>query len=151
MRNNKGFTLIELLIVIVILGILGTYAGVKFMGRVDDAKFNQAKIQIQSFEQALKIYRLDNGAYPSQEQGLQALIQKPSVGNIPSHWREGGYLEKNTLPKDPWNGEYWYLNPGQQNPNGVDIFSYGPDGQAGGNDDKSRDIGNWDDESENDS
>ena len=142
MNNNKGFTLIELLVVIVILSILATFVGTRIMGRPEEAKQTQAKIQIASLESALKLYRLDTGDYPSTEQGLSALVEKPTVGDIPTKWREGGYLEKSTVPKDPWGGEYIYLYPGMHNPNSFDLFSYGADNEEGG-EDKDSDIGNW--------
>ncbi len=143
-QRNKGFTLIELLVVIVILSILATYVGTRIMGRPEEAKQTQAKIQIQSLESALKLYRLDNGDYPSTEQGLFALVEKPTVGEIPPHWRKGGYLEKSSIPQDPWGREYIYLYPGLYNPNSFDLFSYGADGEEGG-EGKDRDIGNWED------
>ncbi|HDP25859.1 MAG TPA: type II secretion system protein GspG [Deltaproteobacteria bacterium] len=144
-KNARGFTLIELLVVIVILSILATFVGTRIMSRPEEARRTQAKIQIQALENALKMYMLDNGEYPSTDQGLKALVEKPSVGNIPRNWREGGYLEKSTLPKDPWNNDYVYLYPGVYNPNGFDLFSYGADGQPGG-EGMDADIGNWDSE-----
>ncbi|MBN2297410.1 MAG: type II secretion system major pseudopilin GspG [Deltaproteobacteria bacterium] len=140
--RNKGFTLLELLVVIVILGILATYVGTRIMGKPEEARQTQAKIQIQALENALNMYRLDNGEYPSTEQGLKALVEKPSVGNIPKTWREGGYLDKPRVPKDPWKNDYAYLNPGVRNTNSFDLFSYGADGQPGG-EDNDQDIGNW--------
>lgn len=142
MIRNKGFTLLELLVVIVILGILATYVGSRIMGKPEEARQTQAKIQIQALENALNMYRLDNGEYPSTEQGLKALVEKPSIGNIPRSWREGGYLEKSTVPRDPWKNDYAYLNPGVRNPNSFDLFSYGADNQPGG-EGKDADIGNW--------
>ncbi|HQP30590.1 MAG TPA: type II secretion system major pseudopilin GspG, partial [Deltaproteobacteria bacterium] len=130
--DNKGFTLMELLVVVIILGILATYVGVKLVSEPERARINQAKIQIQAFEQALKIYQMENGEYPSTEQGLKALVEKPTTGNIPKKWKEGGYLDKPKVPKDPWDNDYVYLNPGLHNPDSVDVFTYGPDGQAGG-------------------
>ncbi len=140
--RNKGFTLLELLVVIVILGILATYVGTRIMGKPEEARQTQAKIQIQALENALNMYRLDNGEYPSTEQGLKALVEKPSVGNIPKTWREGGYLDKPRVPKDPWKNDYAYLNPGVRNTNSFDLFSYGADGQPGG-EGNDQDIGNW--------
>jgi len=141
--NEKGFTLIELLIVIVILGILATYVGTQIMGRPEEARRTQAMIQIKALENALNIYRIDNQDYPSTEQGLRALVAKPTVGNIPPDWREEGYLEKSSVPKDAWGNEFVYLYPGVHNSNSFDLFSYGADGQPGG-DGKNADIGNWD-------
>ena len=140
--KNQGFTLLELLVVIVILGILATYVGTKIMGKPDEARQTQARIQIQALENALNMYRLDNGDYPSTEQGLKALVEKPVSGNVPRSWREGGYLDKPRVPKDPWNYDYGYLYPGVRNTNGFDLFSYGGDGQPGG-EGKDADIGNW--------
>ncbi|MCD6570764.1 MAG: type II secretion system major pseudopilin GspG [Deltaproteobacteria bacterium] len=140
--GSKGFTLIELLVVIVILGILATYVGTRIMGRPEEARQTQARIQIQALESALKMYRLDSGEYPSTEQGLKALVEEPTVGNIPTHWREGGYLEKSTVPRDPWGREYVYLCPGIHNADSFDLFSYGADGRQGGQG-KDMDIGNW--------
>ena len=142
--NNKGFTLIELLVVIVILSVLATFVGTRIINRPEEARQTQAQIQINTLEGALKMYRLDNCDYPATEQGLTALVQKPSTGKIPKRWREGGYLDKTTVPKDPWGNVYLYLNPGIRNPNGIDIFSYGADGQPGG-EGKDKDIGNWED------
>ena len=116
MRKNKlddlGFTLIELLVVIVILGILVGIVGVRIMGEPEKAKRTKAQVQIAYMETALKLYKLDNGYYPTTEQGLQALVEPPTVGQLPKAWREGGYLEKGKVPKDPWGSEYVYLSPG---------------------------------------
>jgi len=144
--DRRGFTLIELLVVIVILSILATYVGTRIMGKPEEARRTQAKIQIQALENALKMYKLDNGDYPSTEQGLRALVEKPSVGNIPLRWRDGGYLEKSRVPKDPWGNAFVYMNPGYHNQNSFDLFSYGSDGQAGG-EGKDKDIGNWEEDS----
>jgi general secretion pathway protein G len=145
--KNKGFTLLELLVVIVILGILATFVGSRIMGRPEEARQTQAMIQIKTLENALNMYRLDNGEYPSTEQGLKALVEKPSTGSIPKKWREGGYLEKTTLPKDPWGNDYIYLSPGMKNPSGIDLYSHGADNQPGG-EGKDADIGNWEPEGE---
>lgn len=141
--DRKGFTLIELLVVIVILSILATFVGIRIMSKPEEARRTQAQIQIQALENALKMYKLDNGEYPSTEQGLRALVEKPAVGTIPRSWREGGYLEKSTVPKDPWKNDYVYLFPGVNNPSGFDLFSMGADSQTGGDGDGA-DVGNWD-------
>ena len=138
--NNRGFTLIELMVVIVILGILAGLIVPRIMGRPEEARQTKARIQIESLETALKLYKLDNGSYPSTEQGLQALVEPPEVGNLPGRWREGGYLEKGKVPKDPWDNEYVYLCPGTHDD--YDIISYGTDGEPGG-EDKNRDITSW--------
>jgi general secretion pathway protein G len=140
--DRKGFTLIELLVVIVILSILATFVGIRIMSKPEEARRTQAQIQIQALENALKMYKLDNGEYPTTEQGLRALVEKPTTGTAPRNWRQGGYLDKNTVPKDPWKNDYLYLFPGVQNPDGFDLFSYAADGQPGGEGD-GEDIGNW--------
>jgi len=127
----KGFTLIELMVVIIILGVLAGLVLPRFMGRTEEAKRTKAKLQIESLESALKLYKLDNGNYPSTEQGLDSLVQKPTSGNIPKNWREGGYLEKGTIPIDPWGRAYVYLSPGIQNKD-FDLRSLGADGEEGG-------------------
>ncbi len=136
----KGFTLIELMVVIVILGILAGLIVPRIMGRPDEAKQLKAKMQIQSLETALKLYRLDTGLYPDTEQGLIALVEQPDTGDVPKKWREGGYLEKGKVPKDPWGNDFVYLSPGVNGE--YDIISYGADGVAGG-DGKNLDITNW--------
>jgi len=137
--TQRGFTLIEIMVVVVIMGILAALVVPKLMGRADDARITAAKQDISTLMQALKLYKLDNQRYPSTEQGLQALISKPTSGPAANGWKNGGYVEK--LPKDPWGGQYQYLSPGVKGE--VDVFSYGADGQPGGagND---ADIGSWD-------
>lgn len=138
--DMQGFTLIELLVVIVIIGILAGYVGPKLMGRPEEAKRTKAMLQIQGIETALKMYKLDNGMYPSTEQGLQALVEPPSTGRLAPQWRDGGYLDKNKLPMDPWKNEFVYLSPGLQGD--FDLSSYAADGEAGGEGD-GLDINNW--------
>jgi general secretion pathway protein G len=139
-KNQVGFTLIELMVVIVILGVLAGLIIPRIMGRPEEARRMKARVQIESIETALKLYKLDNGAYPSTEQGLQALVEAPTVGQLPRAWREGGYLEKGRVPKDPWDYEYVYLCPGVHGD--FDLISYGADGEPGG-EDKDKDINNW--------
>ena len=110
--NNRGFTLIELMVVIVILGILAMWVAPKIMSRPEQAKQVKAQLDIQNLETALKLYKLDNGRYPTTEQGLQALVEKPETGNVPGKWKSGGYLEKGRVPKDPWGNDFVYLSPG---------------------------------------
>ena len=138
--SNQGFTLIELLVVLIIIGILAGYVGPKIMGHPEEAKRTMASVQITSLETAIESYKLDNGAYPSTEQGLQALVEAPSTGRLPAKWRTGGYLAKGKVPKDPWGNDYVYLCPGSHSD--FDLISYGGDGQAGGEGDDV-DITNW--------
>jgi len=139
-QSNKGFTLIELMVVIVILGILAGLIVPRIMGRPEEARRMKARVQIESIETALKLYKLDNGVYPSTEQGLQALVEPPSVGQLPRKWREGGYLEKGRVPDDPWGNQYVYLSPGLHGD--LDLMSYGADGEPGG-EGADADINNW--------
>ncbi len=138
--GEEGFTLIELLVVLVIIGILAGYIGPKIMGRPEEAKRTKAAMQIQGIETALKLYRLDNGSYPSTEQGLQALVEAPASGKLPPKWRDGGYLDKGKVPKDPWRNDFAYLSPGTHGE--FDLFSYGPDGEPGG-ENENADINSW--------
>ena len=138
--NQRGFTLIELMVVIVILGILAGLIIPRIMGRPEEARRMKARIQIESIETALKLYKLDNGSYPSTEQGLEALVEAPSVGQLPKAWRDGGYLEKGRVPKDPWENEFIYLSPGANSD--FDLISYGADGEPGG-EDVNADVNNW--------
>lgn len=139
--GSSGFTLIEVMVVVVILGILAAIIAPRLIGRTDDAKVAQAKIQIKNFETALKLYKMDNGSYPSTEQGLEALIKEPEIGEIPKHYRKGGYIEKKSLPLDPWDNAYVYISPGTDND--YEIISYGADRQPGG-EGYNADITNWD-------
>lgn len=135
-----GFTLIELMVVIVILGILATLIVPKVMDRPGQARQLKAKIQIESFETALKLYKLDSGAYPTTEQGLYALVTPPSDGKAAKNFPKEGYLEKGKVPNDPWGNEYVYLCPGVNS--AFDIVSYGADGVPGG-EDENKDVTNW--------
>ena len=111
-HDSRGFTLIELMVVVIILGILALYIGPKIMGEPEKAKRVKAKMDIATFETALKMYKLDNGVYPSTEQGLAALVEEPGTGVVPKKWREGGYLEKRKVVKDPWGNDFIYISPG---------------------------------------
>ncbi|WP_374357833.1 type II secretion system major pseudopilin GspG [Chitinimonas sp.] len=135
-KRQAGFTLIEILVVIVILAILGALVVPKIMNRPDEARVVAAKQDVQAIVQALKLYKLDNGVYPSNEQGLKALVEKPTTGSIPANWKS--YLDK--LPQDPWGHSYIYLSPGLKGD--IDVMSYGADGQAGG-EGNDADIGSW--------
>lgn len=137
-RLPAGFTLIEIMVVIVILGILAALVVPKVMSRPDEARVVAAKQDIASLVQALKLYRLDNRGYPSTDQGLQALVQKPATAPLPPNWKAGGYLDR--LPKDPWGHDYLYLQPGTHGE--IDVFSLGADGAPGG-EGNDADIGSW--------
>jgi len=139
-KKNEGFTLIEILIVIVILSILVWQLAPRIMGKPEEAKQLKARMDIGALETALKLYKLDNGVYPSSEQGLEALVEAPTVGQLPKKWREGGYLEKRKVPKDPWENDYVYLSPGLHGD--FDLSSYGADGEPGG-EGNDQDINNW--------
>jgi len=135
----RGFTLIEVLVVVAILGILAAIVVPRIMDRPDEAKRVAAKADVAAIVQALKLYRLDNGAYPTTDQGLLALVQKPASQPIPPNWKQGGYLDK--LPRDPWGGDYQYLSPGVRGE--IDVYSLGSD-RARGGEGNAADIGNWD-------
>ena len=139
-KDSHGFTLIEIMVVIIILGILAVYIGPKIMGRPGQAKQVKAQVDISALETALKLYKLDNGGYPATEQGLIALVEKPETGNVPKKWKEGGYLEKGKVPKDPWGNDFVYLSPGVHGD--YDIISYGADGVPGG-EGEDKDINSW--------
>ena len=133
--KQRGFTLIEIMVVVVILGILAAFVVPNLMDQPIKAKITKAQSDISAIEAALDLYRLDNHRYPTTDEGLDALIDKPA--DAPA-WKEGGYLKK--LPNDPWGKPYQYLNPGVHS--SIDVFSYGADGADGG-DGENADIGNW--------
>lgn len=133
---QRGFTLIELMVVLVIIGLLAALIVPNVLDRADDARVTAAHTDVSNLMQALKLYKLDNQRYPTAEQGLQALVTKPTASPVPPNWKP--YLEK--LPNDPWGHAYQYVNPGVKGP--VDVFSFGADGQAGG-EGRDADIGSW--------
>lgn len=135
---HSGFTLLEVMVVVVILGILAALVVPKIISRPDEARVLAAKQDIASLQQALKLYRLDSQRYPTTEQGLQALVNRPATAPVPGNWKTGGYVER--LPKDPWGNPYQYLYPGIRGE--VDIFSFGADGAPGG-EGNDADIGSW--------
>ena len=138
-KNQSGFTLIEIMVVIVIIGILASVVVPRVMDNPDKARVAKAKHDIQALEGALDVYRLDNFTYPTTDQGLEALITKPSGSPEPKNWKNGGYIKK--LRKDPWGNDYLYLSPGQNGE--IDIYSLGADGAPGG-EGVMADIGSWD-------
>jgi general secretion pathway protein G len=140
-RGQAGFTLLEILIVVTILGILASLVAVRIMDRPGEARAMKAQLDIKTLENALKLFKLDNAFYPSSDQGLRALVERPSVGRVANNWREGGYLEKGALPKDPWGQDYLYLSPGVHNRD-FDLWSYGADREEGG-EGEDADIVNW--------
>ncbi len=136
-RSNQGFTLLEIIVVVTIIAILAAYIAPKVAGRVDDARISKAKSDIRVLESSLELYKLDNFVYPSADQGLESLVNRPSGENA-RNWREGGYIKK--LTKDPWGNEYRYVYPGSNGE--FDIFSLGADAAVGG-EGEAADIGNW--------
>lgn len=139
-HRSRGFTLIEVMVVIVILGVLAALVVPRIMSRPDEARVVAARQDIASLMQALKLYKLDNGQYPTTEQGLNALVEPPAVGALAKKWRTGGYLEKGRVPKDPWDNDFVYISPGLHGD--FDLISYGPDNQSGG-EGNDADVNNW--------
>ncbi len=135
-RRTGGFTLIELMVVLVIIGVLAALIVPNVLDRADDARVTAARTDVNNLMQALKLYKLDNQRFPSSEQGLQALVAKPTIGAVPPRWKP--YLDK--LPNDPWSRPYQYANPGVKGE--IDVYSLGADGQAGG-EGKDGDVGSW--------
>ena len=136
LRRSAGFTLIEMMVVLVIIGVLAALIVPNVLDRTDDARATAARTDVHNIMQSLKLYKLDNLRFPTAEQGLQALIARPTTAPAPTNWKP--YLEK--LPNDPWGRPYQYLNPGVQGE--VDVMSFGADGQSGG-EGKNADIGSW--------
>ncbi|WP_299019967.1 type II secretion system major pseudopilin GspG [uncultured Photobacterium sp.] len=137
-RKQRGFTLLEVMVVIVILGVLASLVVPNLLGNKEKADQQKVVTDIGALEQALDMYKLDNSVYPSTDQGLDALVTKPSSSPEPRNYQDGGYIKR--LPKDPWGYEYNYVMPGEHG--AVDVFSLGADGQEGG-DGVNADIGNW--------
>ncbi len=139
MRKEAGFTLIELMVVIIILGILATIIVPKFLGREEEARRTTAVVQISNFKGALAMFKLDNGFFPTTEQGLEALVEKPTTEPVAKRWKDGGYLDK--VPLDPWESPYIYISPGIHSKE-YDIISFGKDGEEGG-EGENADIQSW--------
>lgn len=137
-KREAGFTLVEILIVIVILALLAGIIVPKMTGAPEKARVAKAKVQIKQLEASLNMFKIDSGFFPTTEQGLEALVEKPTVGEIPKNYRKGGYIKK--IPNDPWGSEYIYLAPGEHDE--FDLISYGRDGEEGG-EEGTADINNW--------
>lgn len=137
-KSDRGLTLIELMVVVVILSLLAVVIVPRVIDRPDQARVARAQSDIAALSAALNLYRLDNGAYPTTEQGLQALVQRPTTPPVPSNWAEGGYIDR--VPNDPWGRPYQFLSPGVRG--AFDLMSYGADGRPGGSG-VDADIGNW--------
>lgn len=135
---QRGFTLIEIMVVVVILGILAAIVVPNIIDRPDAARVAKARQDIRAVESALKLYRLDNFRYPSTEQGLKALVERPTTQPEPRNWKSGGYLDR--IPTDPWGETYHYRNPGEHGE--IDVYTLGRDGRPGG-EETDADIGNW--------
>jgi len=136
-RRTRGFTLVEIMVVVVILGILAVLIVPRVVGRTDEARIVAAKQDVAAIMQALKLYRLDNGRYPTTEQGITALVTKPQSDPVPANWQK--YLDR--VPKDPWGNVYQYLNPGVRGE--IDVFTLGADTRPGGSG-PDADVGSWD-------
>lgn len=137
---QQGFSLIEIMVVLVIIGLLVSIVAPNVLDRADDARVQKVHADFSTIATVLKLYRLDNYNYPSSEQGLEALVEKPSVDPIPTSWKKGGYLDD--LPRDPWGRPYLYLSPAEFGDGDFDIYTLGADGVSGG-EDQNADIGNW--------
>jgi general secretion pathway protein G len=138
-RNDAGFTLIEIMAVVLIIGLLSTIVGVSIFAQVDKGRITATSVQISNLESVLELYRMDSARYPTTEQGLDALVNEPDDAR---NYPPGGYLQKRRVPEDPWGNPYQYEQPGQNNSHSYDLWSYGADGNPGG-DDAAADIGNW--------
>lgn len=140
-KRRAGFTLVEIMVVVVIIGLLAALIGPRVLGQSETAKIKATQVQISQLTQALELYHLDNGFFPTTDQGLNALLEKPSSQPEPKNYARGGYLQKKKLPADGWGNEFIYICPGEHGD--FDIISYGSDGKQGG-EGAAADINNWD-------
>ena len=143
-RRAGAFTLIEIMAVVLIIGLLSTLVGVAVFQQVDKGRVTATRAQINNLEAVLELYRMDNGRFPTTEQGLEALVSATTTSPEPRNFPQGGYLKGGRIPVDPWGEEYQYEAPGQHNSHAFDLWSFGADGATGGNEIEA-DIGNWDD------
>jgi len=141
-RRRRGFTLIEIMAVVIIMGLLMGAVGLTVFNQVDKARVMTAKTKMSQIESALEFYRMDNGRYPTSDQGLRALVERPSAAPEPRNYPPAGYLKNDEILLDPWGGEYLYESPGQRNPHSFDLLSLGADGEPGG-EDTNADITNY--------
>ena len=141
-RSRHGFTLIEIMAVVLIMGLLAGIVGVAVFGQLDSARVGTTATQMKQIESALAFYQMENGRFPTTEQGLSALVRKPTIGPEPRNWRPGGYLQGGQVPLDAWGNPYQYQYPGTNNPQAFDLWSFGADGTPGG-EDTDAEIGNW--------
>lgn len=144
--DDHGFTLIEIMAVVVIIGLLSSVVGFAVFQQIDKARVVAVRAQIDRIEGSLELYNMDNGRFPTSEQGLEALVEAPTSAPEPIHYQPGGYIKGGQLPVDSWGNEYEYESPGTNNSNSYDIWSYGKDGTPGG-EELNADIGNWHEES----
>lgn len=138
-RGQGGFSLIEIMVVVIIIGLLASIVAPAVLDRADEARLKKVQADFKAIQTALKLYRIDNYTYPTTEQGLEALVSKPTMAPEPRNWKEGGYLDQ--LPKDPWETPYQYMSPGETRE--YDIYTLGADGVSGGQD-QNADISVWD-------
>jgi general secretion pathway protein G len=141
-RSRRGFTLIEIMAVVLIIGLLSSIVGIAIFQQVDKGRVTATRAQLASLEGVLELYRMDNAHFPTTEQGLEALVHQPSSEPKPRNYPPGGYLKGGRLPLDPWGEPYHYESPGQHNEHFFDLWSYGANGQPGG-EGVDADIGNW--------
>lgn len=145
-KLQGGFSLIEIMVVLVIIGLLVSIVAPQVLDSADDARVKKVQADFKSISTALSLYKLDNFSFPSTEQGLEALVDKPVIDPIPQNWKKNGYLPE--LPVDPWGRPYQYLSPAEFSDAEFDIFTYGADGLSGG-EDQNADIGNWNNDQQN--